>query len=341
MHFHKGNLLLLLMAILQSARSLATEPQLAPNTPYRQVSEFDDAGEALGYYVERYERERVVLPMQELVLRFGADTIIHQLSELRVPKEDRDRRAILRAMIVTISTTEDSGLRQRVVEHVLAGALSDPEKQGDLDLLPSVIDLDDFSETSKGMLADAFSALDTEAPRSRYETRVIQLVGRAGLVKAAPKLREIDAVQRLKEPSPSYPLSGRSALLALAQLGDQSAIRDVIASVDGIEDLEARALNLGQLSYIRQPEVAEYLRQFLFSDAVFEPKGRDVLAVSESERAAGALRVMLEGFPKGSIEEQRAWMRDRTNYRIKGRVSEVAPQSRTENDQDPGVAGED
>ena len=107
--------------------------------------------------------------------------------------------------------------------------------------------------------------------------------------------------------------------MVLARWGDDGAIREAINLVDAMEDAEDRVVFMGRLGYIRQPEVVEYLKRYLFSDVVYETNSRDLIPVSEANNAAEALGRMLEGFPKkGSIEEQRAWMNAQTVYHFKG-----------------------
>lgn len=113
------------------------------------------------------------------------------------------------------------------------------------------------------------------------------------------------------------PLYRRNGLLVLARFGDPAAIEEAIGLVQRIEDRETRVQGMGRLAYISQPEALAYLKPYLFSDVVYEPKSKCLVPVSEAYCAAEALGGMLEGFPrKGTIEERRAWMNSQTSYKF-------------------------
>jgi hypothetical protein len=81
---------------------------------------------------------------------------------------------------------------------------------------------------------------------------------------------------------------------------------------------------LKELSYVRQPEVVDYLHTYLKSDKMEAYKGRDVVPTSYGQRAAIALAQMLHGFPwkkdyapnQEMIERCRKWMAEQSQWHI-------------------------
>ncbi len=286
------------------------------------TSEFKSADEALQYYITRLQDERQSIPRAELAESFGASKMV-QLIEQRLDEfSGRERQDLVSAMVYTAIDSQDTELRQRVVEFVLGDVLESPSKWGALNDLPSVLMESDFNSASRALLGDALEIVQENTGQLAFSDQVILAIGRAGIDEAVPRLKTIDSAQRVGDSSEVNPFAGRSALLALARLGDKAAVKEVIALLEDMQDPEARALNLQTLGYVRQPEVIEYLKSFLFSETVYDTKSRDVLPTSEPERASWTLGSMLEGFPvQGSIDEQRTWMNAQAKYTFKGIVN--------------------
>jgi hypothetical protein len=108
-----------------------------------------------------------------------------------------------------------------------------------------------------------------------------------------------------------------AALRARARMGVKEDIERCIELVRSHPDEDYRVVwLLRELSYVRQPEVVDYLYEYLKSDKMEEYKGRDVKPTSYAQRAAMALGEMLRGFPhkknygpdKETIERCRKWM---------------------------------
>lgn len=283
------------------------------------MAQFKSADEALQYYINRLKDERQSIPRAELAESFGAGTMVQLIEQRLNDFSGRERQDLVSLMVYTAIESQDAELRQRVVEFVLGDALESPSKWAALNALPSVLMESDFNSASRVLLGNALDIVQKNTGQLAFSDQVILATGRAGVGEAVPRLKEIDLVQRAGKSSDVNPFAGRSALLAMARLGDKAALKEVIAVLEGMEDPEARALNLQMLGYVRQPEVIEYLKRFLFSDTVYDTKGRDVLPTSEPERASWTLASMLDGFPvQESIEEQRAWMNARAKYEFKG-----------------------
>ena len=129
---------------------------------------------------------------------------------------------------------------------------------------------------------------------------------------------EYKAKRTYKEPGEwdERPIQWCDTLKALARLGEKEAVQECIRLVEALENPIDRVYVLEYLSYIRQPEIVEYLWGYLKSDEI-EGGSRDVPPMPFSRRASNALASMLIGYPaRASIEEKRAWMEEQTTWDI-------------------------
>jgi len=287
--------------------------------PVRAVSSFSNGTDAVEYFVQRRIAYRELVPVEELVQRYSATEMVQHLKELSTQSSENEQLAVMDTMAEIARRSSDRTLREQTVEDILSAALAGDAERSTLDLLLS-FEGGDFNSEARRLLLNELSRVASSDTAREIDDRIVRWIASAGVSQAVPILRELDGTQREEQRTEGNPFYNRRAILALAQLGERDAIKEVLALVDGVEDPERRAINLEQLAYVRQPEVVQYLKRFLFSDVVFETKSRDVLPVSESRRAAWALGAMIEGFPvRGTLEEQRAWMNARTYYTFKGK----------------------
>jgi len=115
------------------------------------------------------------------------------------------------------------------------------------------------------------------------------------------------------------------ALRARARMGVKEDIARCIELVESHPDEDYRvAWLLKELSYVRQPEVVDYLYTYLKSDKLEPYGGRDVIQLTYGQRAAIALGQMLRGFPwkkdyaanQEMIERCREWMAEQKQWDI-------------------------
>lgn len=176
----------------------------------------------------------------------------------------------------------------------------------------------DYSEHSKVILSRMLS--------SNPEYYTILLVGAANLEAEKDKLGTIiDKIEgavnpfnkTMEDPSKESHSLAFAALMARARMGSKKDIAHSIQVVDACKDKQFKsAVLFERLSYVRQPEVIEYLLPYLFSEE-FEP-GEASIKVTYAQRAAMALSRMLEGFPgneeyggnKETIDKCRKWMKE-------------------------------
>jgi hypothetical protein len=116
-----------------------------------------------------------------------------------------------------------------------------------------------------------------------------------------------------------------AALRARARMGVEEDVERCIELVESHPDEDYRVgWLLQELSYVRQPEVVDYLYQYLQSDKVREPGGRDTHVGTYAQRAGQALAHMLRGFPGGKkiwggpelVEKRRKWMAEQKEWDI-------------------------
>lgn len=227
-------------------------------------------------------------------------------------------RLIRRAGLMSTDKLE----RQSVVEKLLDYGLKNPErKDGIFDDLLS-FRAADYSERAKKVLEGKVKASPD------YMT--VLLVGAADLNSALPVLRRI--VDEVNEPMEPFRIDNRkrshslafAALMARARMGVKEDIQRCIELVESHPDEGFRVIVLlKRISYIRQPEVVQYLKKYLFMDKI-ELGAETQLRMTYAQRAARALARMLRGFPDKrdgvagpkTMERCRKWMNEQNEWHI-------------------------
>lgn len=220
--------------------------------------------------------------------------------------------------------------RQLVVDKLLARLRDDPADGNRQWLANRLLQFTsaDFSEASRRSVRELLlRALADSKINPRRD--IILLAGVAGLKSELPRLKEFideregklkqeheehlaewrQVVERMPEWRKAYHARSLmkqywqsslvwAALRARARMGVKEDIARCIQLADSHpdEDYKARRL-LRELAYVRQPEVVDYIYDYLKSDEVEKVKGRDVVRMSHAQRAAMALAEMLRRFP--------------------------------------------
>jgi hypothetical protein len=149
---------------------------------------------------------------------------------------------------------------------------------------------EDYSEKTKQMIEADFL--------SGASRPTILLVGGADMNSLLPQLRKlVDDVNepvRIRSRSNKHKL-GWAALKARARMGVKEDVQRCIELVESYprEHYRVRRL-LWEISYIRQPEVVEYLQKYLFSDKGV-PHDLDRVGIPYCVYATSALRQMVRG----------------------------------------------
>ena len=223
----------------------------------------------------------------------------------------------------------DNDTRRQVVD-LLARGLMDEQVDLDSTLLERLCSFqaEDFSDDAKGILTKVLAEATAEPPTAPVREAFLA-IGVANMREALPAIGKCSydgtqSVSDIVKKNRWFDSSHWSALKARARMGVKEDIQLCIELVEAHPDHDQRARELFKhLAYVRQPEVLEYIRPFLFSDHLEDVGGSiDLVPVSEGEWAAAALGQMLEGFPwtmdspasRSALEECRAWMKGRTEY---------------------------
>jgi hypothetical protein len=244
------------------------------------------------------------------------------LPELETLYADEGMRDRLHEMLIYLAQDgADSGARGAAVLALVRYRLRGPHCPGDYDGWGGRVRSADFTEEARGMLREE---LDSQiASKGTPEPGVITLIGASGATSQLPKLRNLIPLYKQQAdpaglpPQPSqFYLHFYPPLLACARLGDKESINKCIDLIEALPDDE-KVLNLETLSYVRQPEVVEYIKKFLFSDSKEHRSSRDVIEMSYAARATQALLKMLPDFPyMAPLEERRKWMSEQKQWNM-------------------------
>lgn len=288
--------------------------------------------------------------------KHGVDLIPYLEDYMKDPNERVRWRAY--AFIVHLGLdTEEVPARERIVEK-LVRRLGEEEAKGNWQYLVERLarfTSADFSEQSRRLVRDLLLRALTDRHVSRRGD-IILLAGVADLKSELPRLKEFidehegklkqqhekrlaewrQVVEKMPERNRAYYArtllkqywhSGLiwPALRARARMGVKEDIARCIELVESHPDEDYRvAWLLKELSYVRQPEVVDYLHKYLKSEKVRESKGADTVVGTYAQHAAKALAQMLRGFPgrksiggdKETIELRRKWMAEQKEWDI-------------------------
>jgi hypothetical protein len=270
--------------------------------------------------MEMHRDQHKAIDIQELIETYGyqvvpaAETYLWD-SELRVRLAAT--MLIRRAGLMSTDKVE----RQKVVGKLLDYGLKNPGREDGIlkDLLS--FQAVDYSEAAKEVLQKELS--------TSPEYTTILLVGAADVKSALPALKAI--VNEVNEPLKPFDIDSKAshshafaALMARARMGVKEDVKRCIEMVEAHPDEEYRVIVLlKRLSYVRQPEVVEYLKKYLFMDNL-EPGPENLSRMTYAQRAAMALAQMLRGFPgnpeyggnQETIEQCRKWMAKQKKWNI-------------------------
>ncbi len=189
------------------------------------------------------------------------------------------------------------------------------ERQGAVDKLFVGLEDDRFGGSIASNLLASFQAADySDAAKkilhdklvSSPTFRLILLVGAADMKSELPMLKEIvdneTSLESWISHSKSHRLA-RAALMARARMGVKEDIKRCIDLVELHPDEEYRVTTLlEKLSYVRQPEVVEYIGKHCCSTKVESGSPRQ-LKMTYGSRAISALSKMLRNFPHPPFEK--------------------------------------
>ncbi len=168
---------------------------------------------------------------------------------------------------------------------------------------------------------------------------VVRLVGVAGVdtLQANRRLREIMEAEentpiatipteRAKKRHRANLAAKKTARWALASMGDETAIQELIAAADAAPEALDRLGPFHNLAYTRQPKAIAALVRYVFSEERLPPLMGTAPGEKLAHRAIYYLAQVVEGFPKQALEgteealaEARQWLTQQgiANLRIK------------------------
>lgn len=160
-----------------------------------------------------------------------------------------------------------------------------------------------------------------------FTPEAIRLIGIAEISEAVPRLQQQIKDHPLTEPPPAG-YEGKNtwaALLALARMGDDSALSIVLRRVQQEEDIITRATILFEdLGYTRRPAAFDLLRKYLNSDKRMPQIKDNVPGTLEASRAAAVFSKYIRGFPIQETDfneretmQARAWVNAQTSWQFK------------------------
>lgn len=327
----------LLLIVLLAAIAFGLEPQAE-----------QEIRDVLSTFMQQV-RERTPVEFRKvsnLAKRYGT-ALVPYLEEYLADPCDRVRREIYEYLVIVGLDSNDVVARQAIVYKLLNALTSGDETK----VYPAKTLLQftsvDFTEQAKELVRKELRRVLLFT--NRYQRRdFILLAGVADLKSELPLLkqfidereeglklkraREVKEIQKVCAGRLRFLRAQRmglerqwwqgtrvwAALRARARMGVKEDIQRCIELVDAHpnEDRKGSEL-LRELAYVRQPEVVDYIYDYLKSDKVEKWKGRDVIGRSYAERAAMALVEMLPGFPArkglagadaGTIKRCRKWM---------------------------------
>ncbi len=263
--------------------------------------------------MEMHRDRQKAIGIKELIEAYGYQLV--PAAEPYLSDSDRGVRLAAKSLILRVGLmSSDKDERQRVVEKILDYGTKNPERKDGIfyDLLP--FQAADFSEAAKEIL-------QTELSTSPEYTTIL-LVGAADIKSSLPALKAM--VDEVNEPLKPFDINSKAshsrafvALMARARMGVKEDVKRCIEVVEAHPDEGFRVgVLLDRISYVRQPEVVEYLKKYLFMDKI-EPGPETQMRMTYAQRAMIALSKMLQDFPVGegkdikfdTVEEVTAYVR--------------------------------
>ncbi len=299
------------------------------------------------------------LDIEALCIKYGA-VLLPYLDQYT---KDPDSHVRLKAYTLIVSIGRkagDNNYRKATVYKLLTCLRQDKEHNHALGRMLLQFKASDFSTEAKELLRQLLSQALIDLKMNGYvRGYIILLVGVADMKSELSHLKEfieqqedkliqehkksIDRLENLLDRIPEEHKARRNtvlkmlrkqywqdtlmwqALRARARMGVKKDILRCIELVELHPDEDYRvAFLLGQLAYVRQPEIVNYLQKYLNSDNLESYKGYDTIRKSYAQRAAMAISKMLYGFPENpdyggnqeTIEHCRKWMAEQTEWRL-------------------------
>ncbi|MHC4154350.1 MAG: hypothetical protein ACYST6_05445 [Planctomycetota bacterium] len=284
-------------------------------------------GPALIPYIDDYSTDpcdKVRWHAYVLVWRIGLDANDLQVRQkivtglVRGVRDDAYNSGYLAHWLLRFASTDFSEASRQAVRDVLVRAMAESraEPREDIILLAGVADL-------KSELPRLKQFIDEHEGRLKQQHEQ-NLAEWAQTVEKMPERRQARFADSLLKQYWQNSLVW-AALRARARMGVEEDIARCIALVESHADEDYRvAWLLKEVSYVRRPEVVDYLHKYLKSEKVRESKGRDTVVGTYAQHAAKGLAQMLRGFPgrkdiggdKETIELRRKWMREQKEWDI-------------------------
>ncbi len=257
--------------------------------------------------------------------------LLPYLEQYRKDASDRVRWQAYALLWFLGKDSDDPELRQDIV-HKLVEGMNDESPVRRVVPLRWLFSFKakDFSDASKALIHEMLMVKDP----TRDARDAILLAGVADMKFELPLLKKLIVEDELRPTKNRY-LYGTiswAALKARARMGVQEDINRCIELVESHPDEEERVVSLlKNISYVRQPQVVEYLWGYLNSEKKLPPwqPGPDArpIPMPYAPRAAEALAQMLPDFPlreykgkeytyKGMIERYREWMLEQKEWEI-------------------------
>ncbi|MBW8017388.1 MAG: hypothetical protein FVQ82_14500 [Planctomycetes bacterium] len=245
----------------------------------------------------RRKDPRKVFNMRDLFSNYDENSIVEQAEFLTNDPNEVIKRLGYGFLVYAGRKSEDQTVRRRAVETLVNGLV---DKKGDYVLQMCAKTLrrshtrKNFSKKAKTVLRKKLHDIAINPGSFHYSKYVILIVGVADMQTEMEFLRTLSNQRIRNKPTINAGWAG----YAMARMGDKEAIKKWISSVDSVTDEDDKVgIWLGRSTYIRQPEIVDYIKPYLYSDKMFRSRGGDVVPAWYSSVAAKCLEEMIVGFP--------------------------------------------
>lgn len=274
-------------------------------------------------------RKGIGVTLKDTILsgKTGKEKKVKLLNELENYSNDPSdfiRLTTISLMYEVAEVSDDADTNQDVV-NILSQKITDPSllvSSSAVKLL-SRFKKEHFNSSAKAAIMGGFKKNNSP------DLAIIKLLGVAGVESSIVDLKKL-VKEHSKEDS--LPKVGKwygkltwGAYLALARMGDRSALDYVIHRVDSEQDEVIKVTQLlKDIAYTRQPGGADYIEKYLFSEERLSAACGGDQGPRVSGYAVYNLAGMIEDFPlpyrpgysDKEIELARTWMRANSNYKI-------------------------